>query len=100
MVHWLNGLAIAVEVDAVLDDLVCVFVFLSHDSDDSCLLAEHLMSQAQFDLLLRISATKLSNMVMHSQFQQVNPGGLWDWMEVFSCGNQIGCVFLLIPLGR
>ena len=68
IVQWIIGCTVALELDAVLDDLVCVFVFLSHDSNDSSLLTEHLMSQTQFDLLIRISTTEFSNMVIHSQF--------------------------------
>ena len=52
-------LAIAVEVDAVLDDLVRVFVLLSHYANDGSLLAEHLMAHAQLYLALWVCAAKL-----------------------------------------
>ena len=38
------------------------------------------------------------NVVMHSQFQQVSFGGLWDWVEVFSCENEIYIVSLFFAL--
>ena len=82
----------------MLDYLVRVFVLLSHYADDGSLLAEHLVAHTQLDLAFRVCAAQLSNVVIHSQFQQVSSGGLWDRMEVFSSENEIKIVFLFFAL--
>ena len=84
----------------MLDDLVRVFVLLSHDADDGSLLAEHLVLHAHLNQFLRVcaAALELLNAVMYSQFQQVSFGGLGDRMEVFSCENEIDIFFLFFAL--